>query len=135
MTDEFIATENGNIQISEEVIVRISAISAREVEGVTGLGAGSSLGDLLSKKGASKGIKVDKSDDKTVIDVHVTVKFGVHINEVARNIQEAVKTAVETYAGLENITVNVFIDGLDPEKEEKEEKKKAEKKADDKTEE
>lgn len=126
MADEFIATENGNIKISEEVIVRISAISAREVEGVAGLGSGSSLGDLLSKKGSSKGIKVEKSDEKTDIEVHVTVKFGVRINEVARNIQEAVKTAVETYAGLENITVDVYVDAIEPEKEEKEDKKKAE---------
>lgn len=34
MTEEFIATENGNIKISPEVIVRLSAISAREVEGL-----------------------------------------------------------------------------------------------------
>ena len=128
MTDEFIATENGNIQISEEVIVRISAISAREVEGVSGLGAGSSLGDFLGKKSSSKGIKVERNDDGTVIDVHITVKFGVRVNDVARKIQEAVKNAVETYAGIENITVNVYVDGIDPEKEEKPEKK-ADKKA------
>jgi len=126
MADEFIATENGNIQISEEVIVRISAISAREVEGVTGLGAGSSLSELLTKKSSSKGIKVSKSDDKTDIEVHVTVKFGVRINDVARKIQESVKTAVETYAGIENITVNVYVDAIEPEKEEKEDKKKSE---------
>ena len=120
MTEEFIATENGNIKISEEVIIRISAISAREVEGVCGLGTGSAWGDFLGKKVPAKGIKVEITESGTTIDVHVTVKFGIKINDVAQKLQMAVKNAVETYAGLENITVNVFVDGIEPEPKDKE---------------
>lgn len=116
MTDNFIATENGNIKISQEVIVRISAISAREVEGVTGLGGSSGWSDFLSKKAPEKGIRVEMTEEATTIEVHVTVKFGVKINEVAYKLQQAVKNAVESYAGLDNITVNVFVDGIEPEK-------------------
>lgn len=116
MTDNFIATENGNIKISQEVIVRISAISAREVEGVTGLGGSSGWSDFLGKKTPEKGIKVEMTDDATSIEVHVTVKFGVKINEVAYKLQQAVKNAVESYAGLDNITVDVYVDGIEPEK-------------------
>lgn len=116
MTDNFIATENGNIKISQEVIVRISAISAREVEGVTGLGGSGGWSDFLSKKAPEKGIRVEMTDEATTIEVHVTVKFGVKINEVAYKLQQAVKNAVESYAGLDNITVNVFVDGIEPEK-------------------
>ena len=115
MTDNFIATENGNIKISEEVIVRISAISAREVEGVTGLGTSGSWSDFLAKK-TDKGIKVEMTEEATKIDVHVTVKFGVKINEIAYKLQKAVKNSVEAYAGLENIIVNVYVDGIEPEK-------------------
>ena len=115
MTDNFIATENGNIRISEEVIMRISAISAREVEGVTGLGSGISWGDFLGKK-SDKGIKVEVTEESTKIDVHVTVRFGVKINEIAYKLQKAVKNAVEAYAGIENIVVNVYVDGIETEK-------------------
>ncbi len=115
MTDNFIATENGNIKISEEVIVRISAISAREVEGVTGLGTSGGWSDFLGKKN-DKGIKVEMTEEYTKIDVHVTVKFGVKINEVAYKLQKAVKNAVESYTNIENITVNVYVDGIEPEK-------------------
>lgn len=123
MTDNFIATENGNIKISEEVIVRISAISAREVEGVTGLGTSGSWSDFLNKKN-DKGIKVEMTEEATKIDVHVTVKFGVKINEIAYKLQKAVKNAVESFAGFDNIIVNVYVDGIEPEKasEEKAEK-------------
>lgn len=113
MTEEFIATENGNIKISPEVIVRLSAISAREVEGVAGLGTATGWGEIIGKKAGAKGIKVEMTDDGTIIDVHVTVKFGVKINEVAFKLQETVKNAVESYAGLENITVNVYVDGIE----------------------
>lgn len=116
MTDNFIATENGNIKISEEVIVRISAISAREVEGVTGLGASGGWADFLGKKAVDKGIKVEMTEEATKIEVHVTVKFGVKINEIAYKLQKAVKNAVESYAGLDNITVDVYVDGIEPEK-------------------
>ena len=123
MTGEFTSTENGNIRISDEVIIRISAISAREVEGVTGLGSGTSIGDLLNKNIPAKGIKVVTTEDGTVIDVHISVKFGVKINEVGYEVQAAVKNAVEAYAGLENVTVNIFVDGLEKDsKEDKEEK-------------
>lgn len=116
MTDEFIATENGNIKISEDVIVRISAFAAREVEGVAGLGTASAWGEFLGKKAGAKGIKVETTDDGTVIDVHITVKFGVKINDVAKNLQQTVKNAVESYAGLENTTINVYVDGIEAEK-------------------
>ncbi len=116
MTDNFIPMENGNIKISQEVIVRISAISARDVEGVAGLGGTSGFADFLGKKTSEKGIKVELTDDSTIIDVHVTVKFGVKINEVAYKLQKAVKNAVESYAGLDNITVNVFVDGIENDK-------------------
>ncbi len=123
MAGEFTATENGNIRISDEVVIRISAYAAREVEGVTGLGSGTGLGDLLNKSIPAKGIKVEMTEDSTEIDVHVTVKFGVKINDIGFKIQEAVKNAVEEYAGLENVIVNVFVDGLEREiKEEKETK-------------
>ena len=79
-----------------------------------------SLKDFLGKKVPAKGIKVEITESGTTIDVHVTVKFGIKINDVAQKLQMAVKNAVETYAGLENITVNVFVDGIEPEPKEKE---------------
>ncbi len=122
MAEDIRMTDGGSIKISEEVIVRISAISAREVSGVAGLGSGSGWGDLLGKKAAAKGIKVDMTEDGAVIEVHVTVKFGVKINEVGYNLQCAVKNAVEEFAGLENVTVNVFVDGIENDANTQEEK-------------
>ena len=118
MAENMVVTENGNIKISPEVIMRISAIAAREIEGVAGLGSAMAIGDLLGKKTPSKGIKVEVTEEGTVIDVHVTVKFGIKINEIAPEIQKVVKNAVEEYAGIENVTVNIYVDGIENEAEE-----------------
>ena len=55
-------------------------------------------------------------ENSATIDVHVSVEFGVKINEVAYNLQKAVKNAVEAYAGIDNVTVNVFVDGIEQDK-------------------
>ncbi len=123
MAGEFTATENGNIKISEEVIVRISAYAAREVEGVSGLGTGTSIGDFLSKNVPAKGIKVVTTEEGTVVDVHINVRFGLKINDIAYQVQESVKNAIEGYAGFENVTVNVFVDGLEKDTKETKETK------------
>ncbi len=119
MNENFITTDGGKISISEEVISVISAIAAKEVEGLASMGGNllGGLGDILSKKNQGKGVKVEFGENGLVIDVHITVKFGVKIREVSASIQEHIKGAVETMSGLGVNTVNVFVDGVELEKE------------------
>lgn len=119
MNENFITTDGGKISISEDVISVISAIAAKEVEGLASMGGNllGNLGDILAKKNQGKGVKVEFGDNGLVIDVHITVKFGVKIREVSASIQEHIKSAVETMAGLDIDTVNIFVDGVELEKE------------------
>ena len=117
MADGFISNENGNIKISEEVIVRISAISAREVEGVAALGTPSaSISELWGKKSQTKGVKAELSESSAEIDIHISVRLGHKIVDVARKVQESVRFALESYVGLNDVIVNVFVDSLCAEK-------------------
>ena len=119
MADGFIVSENGNIKISEEVVTRISSIAAREVDGVVALGAPTgSISEFLGKKNQTKpkGIKVDLGENSTEIDIHISVRFGVKICEIARKVQESVRFALESYVGIDNILVNVFVDAIDIDK-------------------
>ncbi len=114
MADGFIASENGAIRISEEVLTRISSIAAREIDGVVALGTPSgSLGEFLGKKNQFKGIKVELGENSAEIDIHISVRFGVKICEVARKVQESVKFALESYVGMDSILINVFVDAVD----------------------
>lgn len=118
MNENYITTENGNIRISEEVISVIAAIAAKEVEGLASMGGTllDSIGDIIAKKSPGKGVKVEFGEKGAVIDVHITVKFGVKIGEVSEAIQEHIKNAVESMSGLSVDAVNVFVDGVDIEK-------------------
>ena len=116
MAEGFIVSENGNIKISEEVVTRISSIAAREVDGVVALGTPTGgIGDFLGKKNQSKskGIKVELGENSTEIDIHISVRFGMNICDVARKVQESVKSALESYVGMDNILINVFVDAID----------------------
>ncbi len=113
MADGFISNENGNIKISEEVVVRIGAIAAREVEGVAALGAPSaSFSELWGKKNQTKGVKAELTDGSAETDIHISVRLGYKICEVARKVQESVRFALESYVGLTGVTVNVFVDAI-----------------------
>lgn len=115
---DYITTEGGKIRISEEVISVISAIAAKEVDGLASMGGTilENIGEIIAKKSHGKGVRVEYVEGGLTIDVHITVKFGVKIRDVSAAIQEHVKTAVEAMAGIDVLTVNVFVDAVELEK-------------------
>ena len=116
--------ELGNIHISEEVLAAIAAAAALEVEGVSSLAAnlGSDIAELLGKKNLAKGVKVEVGETEAAVDLYIIVKFGVRIPDVALNVQEKVKNAIESMTGLSVVEVNVHVQGVGfPETEAKEE--------------
>ena len=106
--------ENGAIHISEEVIAAIASMAVQDVEGVYGINpnAGSDLGKL-GKKTTGKGIRlVISEDDEISIDLHVIVLYGYSVVEVAKAVQEAVASTVESTTGRKVRSVNVNISGI-----------------------
>ena len=67
---------------------------------------------LSGKKNLSKGIKVDINEKEAKIDVNIIVEYGVRIPDVAFEIQNRVKKAVETMTGLSVSSVNVHVQGV-----------------------
>ena len=106
--------EIGSVNIAEDVIASIAAIAASEVDGVSGLSAniGADIAELLGKKSLSRGIKLQMNDGAVSIDVHIMIKYGYIIPEVAQNIQKAVSGAVESMTGLGAAAVNVHVSGI-----------------------
>jgi len=121
MDEEKNVDSMGNIKISEEVIAIVSGIAASEVEGVAGMSSSfaSGIAELLGKKSLAKGVKVELGDSTAIIGISIVVEYGCKIPDVAWEVQEKVKKAVETMTGLEVIEVNIFVDGLIMPKEEK----------------
>lgn len=113
--------EMGNIHISEEVLAVIAAAAAIEVEGVSGLAAqvASEIGELLGKKHQAKGVRVHMNEGVASLDLSILIQYGATIPEVARKVQDAVMTAVESTSGLTVEAVNIHVGGVTFPKEQK----------------
>ena len=112
--------ENGTegIKISSDVIAVIAGVAVSEVPGVFGMAGGFAGGItevLKGKKNLAKGIKVYTTDNKAKIDVNIIVDYGARIPDVAFEIQNRVKTAVENMTGLKVEEVNVHVQGVNTE--------------------
>ena len=109
----FQAEEGGSIQISEDVIATIAAVSAAEVEGCSlSANLGSDIAELLGKRSAGKGIKVRLENNEVTVDVAVLIAYGFPIQEVAKQVQEAVISGLEAMAGLTVRAVDVHVGGI-----------------------
>lgn len=104
----------GTIRIADEVVSVIAGLAATEVEGVAGMSGGiaGGIAEILGRKNFSKGVKVEVGEKEATIDLYVIVKYGVRIPDVALNVQEAVKGAIENMTGLNTVEVNVHVQGV-----------------------
>lgn len=104
----------GQVKIANEVIEIIAGLAATEVKGVAGMSGGvySGIVDLLGRKNLSKGVKVEVGQKQCAVDVTIVAEYGAKIPEVASEIQDHVKRAIESMTGLEVVEVNVHIVGV-----------------------
>ncbi|HCS74301.1 MAG TPA: Asp23/Gls24 family envelope stress response protein [Clostridiales bacterium] len=113
----------GKVTFADEVIAIIAGLAATEIPGVAGMSGGLAGGivEMLGRKNLSKGVKVVVGEKETAIDLFVVAEYGVRIPEMAWNIQENVKKSVENMTGLTVKEVNIHIQGVVFEKENKKE--------------
>ena len=107
--------ENGSIQISEDVVASVTGMAVLEVEGVCGLSSsiGTDIAEMLGMKTLSKGVRLSTTETGALrIDCDVVSKFGQNIFELSKNVQENVKSSVESVTGLRVAEVNVTVCGI-----------------------
>lgn len=118
-----VVNDIGAIKITDEVVAIIAGIAAMEVQGVTSMSGGiaGGIAEALGRKNLAKGVKVEVGEKEAAIDLFIIVDYGYRIPEVAWSIQEKVKRAVEEMTGLEVIEVNIHVQGVNIEREQKKE--------------
>ncbi|MBQ2661436.1 MAG: Asp23/Gls24 family envelope stress response protein [Clostridia bacterium] len=113
-------TEGGKVVFATDVIATIANLAATEIDGVVSM-SGSMVEDisgiLSSKKGLTKGVKVEIEDDTTAVDLSVVVKYGYKLQEVCKKAQDNVKNAIEMMTGLKVKSVNISVQSIVFEKE------------------
>ena len=108
-----------NIVYSNEVVSIIAGVAASEVEGIASM-VNVPNGSLLGKKrDVTKGVKVEIGTEEASVDLYVTVEYGKPIQKAAQDAQESVRKAIEEMTGLHVVKVDVHVQGVSCEKENK----------------
>ncbi|MGI5839006.1 MAG: Asp23/Gls24 family envelope stress response protein [bacterium] len=128
LTGEAAGEEGGSIRIADDVVGIIAGLAATEVAGVSGMSGGiaGGIAEMLGKRNFSKGVKVEVGEKEAAVNLFVIVDYGVRIPDVAQEVQEKVKKAVENMTGLAVVEVNVHIQGVNFSDSGKEEESRAE---------
>lgn len=107
--------ENGNVMISEDVVVAIVEHALADVEGVAGLSVkpGNDIADLIGMKNWGKGMKIQIAENNTItIDCNILIAYGQSVVDVADAVQSALTSAVESMTGVKVKAVNVNVCGI-----------------------
>ena len=124
MDNELLSEDDiGAVRVADEVVSVIAGLAATDIEGIAGMSGGlvGGIAEMLGRKNLSKGVKVEVGEREAAVDLYIIVKFGVRIPEVALNVQERVKEAIEQMTGLKVVAVNVHVQGVATEEPEKKE--------------
>ena len=107
--------KDGNtVQISEDVIASIAAMSMKDIKGVYAVGTGVKNGimERLGWEDLAKGVTVEVLEDGVIIDVVITVNFDKKIMDVSKEIQDKIQTTIKDMTDMDVIAVNVRVAGV-----------------------
>ena len=106
----------GTVTIRDEVYKTLAAHAALSVKGIAGMNStfGDGIAHLLGLKNGGDGVVVEHDEEAGDISlrVHVVVRYGYRVPDVALRLQEAVKTAVEHSTETPVTAVDVFVQGI-----------------------
>lgn len=105
----------GKIEVAPRAIASIVARVVGESYGVVGMAPHSfreGVAQVLHQRDAHRGVVVRVGGEGIEIDLYIIVGYGTRIGEVARNVQENVRYAVERALGMPIASVNVRVQGL-----------------------
>jgi len=105
-------TEGGGaVHIADDVLAVIAGTAALEAEGVTGLAGhfANQIGSKAVRKHMAKGVQVSVAGRKVRLALAITAKMGAKLHEISAEVQQRVKTAIETMTGLDVAEVNINV--------------------------
>ncbi|MCQ2524676.1 MAG: Asp23/Gls24 family envelope stress response protein [Lachnospiraceae bacterium] len=102
------------VRIANDVVGKIAAIAALEVDGVAAMG-NNITAEILGKVGVKNLLKTTKVEilgHDVKVEVIITVDYGYNIPSISQKVQAKVKQAIENMTELNVTDVNVRIAGI-----------------------
>ncbi len=106
--------EVGSVKIADDVVARIAALAALEVDGVSAMAGGYTSDNMekVGRKNLSKGAKVYVAGGEVRVELALMMAYGYNIPVTCQQAQTRVKASVENMTGLEVTDVNIRIAGI-----------------------
>lgn len=108
----------GTITISQDYFTSLIGSTVTGCFGVVQMNISSAKQTLtaalpfIRKRSFERGISVRAGKDKLVIDLHITVLYGVNVGTVVKSIINKVKYVMEESTGISVERVNVYVDEI-----------------------
>lgn len=107
--------DRGRLEVLEPAVAAVAGHAAINCYGVMGMAA-RNLRDgvftLVRRENVHRGVEIRRRPEGLVIDIFVVVQYGTRIQEVAHNLQETVKFAIERAVQVPVVEVNVTVQGV-----------------------
>ena len=111
-----IKNDIGTIYITEDVMLKVVGYAALECYGIVAMSskrAKDGLVQWLGRENLSKGVRVELGEEDTVkVEISFLALFGHNICEVAKQVQDNVKSQIESMTGLHVVEINVHVGGV-----------------------
>ena len=106
----------GTIEVSQEYFRYLIGGAVSSCYGVTAMvkaGPRQGLRALFTKRAyADEGIVVRGDSDRLIVDVHISVVYGMNIAAISKSIVNKIRYTVEEATGLHVKKVNVYVDSM-----------------------
>jgi uncharacterized alkaline shock family protein YloU len=109
------ARQWGRVEVFPSAVAAIAGHAALGCYGIAGMaarGLRDGVAELLHRGNVSHGVEVIEVEGGLGIEVYVIVQYGIRISEVAHNLQETVKFAVERSVNVAVVEINVNVQGV-----------------------
>lgn len=107
----------GEIHLSNKYLISLIGNAATNCFGVVGMntfGPKQRISSLFKKsESLENGVIIHKNDNnELIIDLHITVSYGLNVSTVVESIMEKVQYTLETESTVKAAKINVFVDEM-----------------------
>lgn len=104
----------GTVKIADDVVAKIAALAALEVDGVTALAGGYNAQTLekISRANLAKGSKIIFGDGDVHVELSIMLGYSYNIPATCEQVQNKVKSAIQSMTGLKVSDIDVRIAGI-----------------------
>ena len=110
-----IDTGYGEVTIDNEVLAKVTGVSAVECYGIVGMAMvnmTSGIANLLRGDNITKGISLLVEENVISIELHIIIEYGVNIKVVTDNLISTIVYKLETFSGLKVGHIDIFVEDV-----------------------